>query len=151
MHAGFQLGVLLLAGLYSYFAFTDLSWLSSAGRIGPAFFPRIVGVALVLLTAWSLAAGWRASAGGDDAQGGAGGNWRAAGLLCLLSGLFVASLDVLGGLLAMVLFMAAALAVFNRGRHAQNALLALLLPAGLYLLFKVWLNAGVPRGILLPF
>ena len=96
MHAGFQLGVLLLAGLYSYFAFTDLGWLSSAGRIGPAFFPRIVGVALVLLTAWSLAAGWRASAGGDDAQGGAGGNWRAAGLLCLLSGLFVASLDVLG-------------------------------------------------------
>ena len=151
MHAGFQLGVLLFAGLYSYYAFAELSWLSSAGRIGPAFFPRLIGVALVVLTAWSLVAEWRAPAGVGREEGGAGANWRAAGLLALLSGLFVAALDVLGGLLSMVLFMAAALAVFNRGRTLQNALLALLLPAGLYLLFKVWLNAGVPRGMLLPF
>jgi putative tricarboxylic transport membrane protein len=151
MHAGFQLGVLLFAGLYSYYAFAELSWLSSAGRIGPAFFPRLIGVTLVVLTAWSLAAEWRGPAGGGRADGGEGANWRAAGLLALLSGLFVAGLDVLGGLVSMVLFMAAALTVFNRGRTLQNALLALLLPAGLYLLFKVWLNAGVPRGMFLPF
>ena len=47
----------------------------------------------------------------------------------------------------MIAFMAAALAVFNRGRWLQNALLALLLPAGLYLLFKVWLNAAMPPGV----
>lgn len=145
MRAGFQLGVLLCAGLYSYYAFTELSWLSSAGRIGPAFFPRIIGLALVALSAWSLAADWHAP--GSRIAGG----WRAAALLALLSGLFVAALDVLGGLLAMIAFMAAALAVFNRGRWLQNALLALALPAGMYLLFKVWLNAGVPRGLILPF
>jgi putative tricarboxylic transport membrane protein len=145
MRAGFQLGVLLCAGLYSYYAFTELSWLSSAGRIGPAFFPRIIGLALVALSAWSLASDWRAP-GARLAEG-----WRAAALLALLSGLFVAALDVLGGLLAMIAFMAAALAAFNRGRWVQNALLALLLPAGMYLLFKVWLNAGVPRGLILPF
>jgi hypothetical protein len=145
MRAGFQLGVLLCAGLYSYYAFTELSWLSSAGRIGPAFFPRIIGLALVALSAWSLVADWRAPE--DRVTGG----WRAAALLALLSGLFVAALDVLGGLLSMIAFMAAALAVFNRGRWLQNALLALALPAGMYLLFKVWLNAGVPRGMLLPF
>jgi len=145
MRAGFQLGVLLCAGLYSYYAFAELSWLSSAGRIGPAFFPRIIGLALVVLSAWSLAADWRAP--GEGVPGG----WRAAALLALLSGLFVAALDVLGGLLAMIAFMAAALAVFNRGRWLQNALLALALPAGMYLLFKVWLNAGVPRGLILPF
>jgi hypothetical protein len=48
--------------------------------------------------------------------------------------------------------MAATLAVLNRGRHVQNALLAVALPVGAYLLFKVWLNAAMPRGILpLPF
>ena len=145
MRAGFQLGVLLFAGLYSYYAFTELSWLSSAGRIGPAFFPRIIGLTLLALSAWSLAADWRAP-DGRVAQG-----WRAVALLALFSGLFVAALDVLGGLLSMIAFMAAALAVFNRARPLQNALLALTLPAGLYLLFKVWLNAGVPRGMLLPF
>lgn len=145
MRAGFQLGVLLFAGLYSYFAFTELSWLSSAGRIGPAFFPRIIGLTLLALSAWSLAADWRAP-GGRLAKGG-----RAVALLALLSGLFVAALEVLGGLLTMIAFMAAALTIFNRARPLQNALLALALPAGLYLLFKVWLNAGVPRGMLLPF
>lgn len=145
MRAGFQLGVLLFAGLYSYHAFTELSWLSSAGRIGPAFFPRIIGLTLLALSAWSLAADGRAP-GGRVAEG-----WRAIALLALFSGLFVAALDVLGGLLSMIAFMAAALAVFNRARPLHNALLALTLPAGLYLLFKVWLNAGVPRGMLLPF
>ncbi len=145
MRAGFQLGVLLFAGLYSYYAFTELSWLSSAGRIGPAFFPRIIGVALVALSAWSLVAE-RRSPGERIAE-----HWRAAALLALFSGLFVAALDILGGLLSMVAFMAAALSVFNRGRWLQNAALALLLPAGLVLLFKVWLNASVPRGLLLPF
>jgi hypothetical protein len=145
MRAGFQLGVLLFAGLYGYYAFTELAWLSSAGRIGPAFFPRIIGVTLAALAAWSLVADWR------DRREDPAEHWRAAALLALLSGLFVAALDVLGGLLSMVAFMAASLAVFNRGRWLQNALLALLLPAGMVLLFKVWLNAGVPRGMLLPF
>jgi len=145
MRAGFQLGVLLFAGLYGYYAFAELAWLSSAGRIGPAFFPRIIGVTLAALSAWSLLAEWRAH------EERIAEHWRAAALLALFSGLFVAALDILGGLLSMIAFMAAALAVFNRGRWVQNALLALLLPAGMVLLFKVWLNAGVPRGLLLPF
>jgi putative tricarboxylic transport membrane protein len=71
-------------------------------------------------------------------------------VLALLSGLFVAALDVLGGLVSMIAYMAAALAYLNRRRHWQNALLAVLLPLAIYLLFRVWLNAAVPRG-LLPF
>ena len=49
---------------------------------------------------------------------------------------------------AMIGFLGASLAYFNRGRHVQNAALALLLPVCLYLLFRVWLNAALPRGIL---
>jgi putative tricarboxylic transport membrane protein len=52
----------------------------------------------------------------------------------------------------MIVFMAAGLHFLNRGRPLQNALIALLLPLGVYLLFRVWLNAAMPQGILpLPF
>ena len=65
----------------------------------------------------------------------------------MLSAVFIALLDVLGGPLPMIVFMAAALAYLNRGRHAQNALFALLLPIALYLLFHAWLNAAMPKGM----
>ena len=69
-----------------------------------------------------------------------------------LSAAFVLALELIGGLLSMIAFMAATLALLNRGRHVQNALLAVAFPVGFYLLFKVWLNAAMPRGILpLPF
>jgi len=145
MRAGFLAGVLLLAGSYTWLAFAELAWLSSAGRLGPGFFPRIIGGALVVLCAWSLAAELRRGAREPISE-----FWRATAMLALLSALFVAALDLLGGLVSMIAYMAAALAYLNRRRHWQNALLAVLLPLGLYLLFRVWLNAAVPRG-LLPF
>ena len=143
MRAGFLAGILLLAGTYTYAAFAELNWLSSAGRLGPGFFPRLIGVALVALCAVSLAAELRHGARERPSE-----FWCAAAALALASTLFVAALDVLGGLASMVLFMALALGIFNRGRWLQNALLALLLPAAIYLLFRVWLNAAVPRGLL---
>ena len=145
MRAGFLAGVLLLAGGYTYVAFAELSWLSSAGRLGPGFFPRLIGGALVVLCAWSLAAELRRGAREPVSE-----FWRVTLVLALLSGLFVAALDVLGGLVSMIAYMAVTLGVLNRRRSLQNALLAVLLPLAIYLLFRVWLNAAVPRG-LLPF
>lgn len=145
MRAGFLAGVLLLAGGYTWLAFAELAWLSSAGRLGPAFFPRFIGVALVLLCAWSLAGELRRREPEPLSE-----FWRATAVLALMSGLFVAALDVLGGLASMIAYMAAVLAYLNRRRTLQNALLAVLLPLAIYLLFRVWLNAAVPRG-LLPF
>jgi len=83
-------------------------------------------------------------------QGKLSEHWRTTAVLALYSALFVAALDVLGGLVSMAAYMAAALWTLNRRRHWQNALLAVLLPLILYLMFRVWLNAAVPRG-LLPF
>lgn len=145
MRTGFLAGVLLLAGGYTWFAFAELAWLSSAGRLGPGYFPRLIGAALVVLCAWSLADALRRGTREPIPE-----FWRVTAVLALLSALFVAALDLLGGLVSMVVYMAAALAVLNRRRHWQNALLAVLLPLALYLLFRVWLNAAVPRG-LLPF
>ncbi|HSA70318.1 MAG TPA: tripartite tricarboxylate transporter TctB family protein [Burkholderiales bacterium] len=146
MRAGFLGALLLLAGGYSYVAFADLSYLSSAGRLGPGFFPRIIGVGLTALCAYSLYADRARTPERLSAF------WRTLAAVVGLSAAFVLALELVGGLLSMIAFMAATLAVLNRGRHVQNALLAVALPVGAYLLFKVWLNAAMPRGILpLPF
>lgn len=146
MRAGFLLAVLALAAGYTTLAFSELSWLSPAGRLAPGFFPRIIGVSLTALCLYSLYADRRKTLHVEASD------WRAAATIALLSAGLVALLDVLGGLLAMVLFMTAALYFFNRARPLQNALIALILPAGVYLLFRVWLNAAMPRGMLpLPF
>lgn len=141
MRAGFLAGLLLAAGGYAWIAFAELAWLSSAGRLGPGFFPRIIGGALVVLCTWSLFAelgrGWREPIPV---------HWRVTASLAALSALFVAALEPLGGLLAMVAFLAATLVLLNRGRNLQNVVLAVLLPLGIYLVFRVWLNAAVPRG-----
>jgi hypothetical protein len=146
MRAGFLAAVLALAGGYTVLAFTELTWLSSAGRLGPGFFPRLIGLCLIALCAYSLYAERR------NAEASLSADWRTAAGVAVVSAAFVVLLDVLGGLLAMIAFMAAALYFLNRGRPLQNALLAVLLPAGLYLLFRVWLNAAMPSGMLpLPF
>lgn len=148
MRAGFLLAVLVCAGYYSALAFADLGYVSPTGRLGPGFFPRILGVSLVALCLYSLYAD-RTRAERDDAVS---PHWRAAAAVAALSGAFVALLNVAGGLVSMVLFMAAALHLLNRGRHLQNALIALLLPGAVYVLFTVWLKASMPRGVLgLPF
>jgi hypothetical protein len=146
MRAGFLAAILLVAGGYSYVAFAELSYLSSAGRLGPGFFPRILGVCLTALCAYSLYADRRSGAEPLAPF------WRTLAVVAVLSAGFVVALELIGGLLSMIAFMAAALAFLNRGRPVQNLLLALALPIGLYVLFRVWLNAAMPRGMLpLPF
>jgi len=141
MRAGFLLAILLVSGGYTWLAFAELDYLSSAGRLGPGFFPRIIGVCLVALCAHSLYADFRL-------REALSAHWRTTLVVAAFSAAFVAVLDLLGGLLSMVAFLGAALAYLNRGRPLQNAALAVILPVCVYLLFKVWLNAALPRGIL---
>lgn len=148
VRAGFLLAVLFLAALYTYIAFTDLAYLSSAGRLGPGFMPRIIGVSLVAMCMSSLYADLRQRPAEEPVPAA----WRSAAVLALLSGVFVALLELLGGLLSMVVFMGACLWILNRGRPLQNALIAILMPVGIHVLFAVWLRAAMPRGLLpLPF
>lgn len=146
--AAFVLALLFAAGWYTYTAFAELNYLSSAGRLGPGFFPRIIGASLVALCAYSVFVDLRR----EPAESGISPYWRTAAVVALLSAVFVGLLDVIGGLLAMVAFMAGSLWFLNRGRALQSALVAILLPLAMYLMFSVWLKATLPRGLLpLPF
>ena len=97
LRAGFLLAILFLAAGYTYVAFAELSYLSSAGRLGPGFMPRIIGVALVAMCVLALHADLkRQGADGSLAPG-----WRSAAVLAALSGVFIVLLELLGGLLPL--------------------------------------------------
>jgi putative tricarboxylic transport membrane protein len=143
MRIAFTAAILCVAVLYTYWAFAELSFLSSAGRLGPGFFPRIIGLLLIVACLLALAGDLKQREGGELSS-----YWRITLVVAGLSGAFVLILDVLGGPLAMVVYMLATLSVLNRGRSLQNIAVSIGLPVVLFLLFDVWLNASMPPGIL---
>ncbi|WP_353475082.1 tripartite tricarboxylate transporter TctB family protein [Salipiger sp. H15] len=144
--------LLLFAGsvFYGWIAFVDLPFLTSSGRLGPGFFPRILGTGLLALTLWSLAeeiVARRRLAGSAEI-----GMNRAVAAMMGLGLAYLAALSLLGGVPATVLFLFAALCVFNPGEWLRNILVAIGVPAAVYALFVLLLNADMPRGLLpLPF
>jgi hypothetical protein len=146
----FLLVVLAGAIFYTYIAFADLSFMTRSGRLGPGFFPRLVGVVAVVFIAWSVFDAMRTrepgDAGGDDSA------WSDAILLMALAVGYAVLLRLFGGFVATVIYLAVALSILNRGSYLQNAILAIAVPSGVYLLFDRLLNANMPPALFdLPF
>jgi putative tricarboxylic transport membrane protein len=148
--------LLVVLAVYTQMAF-ELEWETAAGRIGPGFFPRIIGVLGLLLTAVALVGSLRgepeqaAALAGDDDEMGEGdlGRHPVALLLMVLgAAAYVFLLTVLGAVVASAAFLAGVLWWLNPGRHVTNLVLTVLLPVGMYLLFQTLLNAGLPVGVL---
>jgi putative tricarboxylic transport membrane protein len=145
MRAAFTVLILCLSALYTYAAFTDLTFLSSTGRLGPGFFPRIIGVGLLLACLADLA--MELSRRSEPLpRSECVGTVVFVGVATVV---FVLAMGFIGGHAAMFAFMLGTLTVLNRGRWLQNLAIALLLPLAVYLMFDVWLNAAIPRGSLL--
>jgi putative tricarboxylic transport membrane protein len=144
MRLAFTATILCLAVFYTYWAFAELSFLSSAGRLGPGFFPRIVGLILIAACVLTLAGDLKER----RAEGGLSRFWGITVVVATLSGAFVLLLEILGGPLAMVVYMLAMLAVLNPGRPMQNLAISIGFPLALFLLFDRWLNASIPPDAL---
>jgi putative tricarboxylic transport membrane protein len=144
MRLGFTAAILCAAALYTYWAFADLSFLSSTGRLGPGFFPRIVGLILIVVCVLTLAGDLR----DRRAEGRLSSYWRITGVVAALSGVFILLLEFLGGPLAMVVYLLVTLSVLNPGRSMQNVAVGIGLPLALFLLFERWLNASIPPDAL---
>ena len=144
MQLAFTAAILGLAVLYTYWAFADLSFLSSTGRLGPGFFPRIVGLLLVAACVLTLAGDLKRR----RVDGGLSSFWGITVVVAALSGAFVLLLEILGGPLAMVVYMLATLSVLNPGRSLQNVAISVGFPLALFLLFDRWLNASIPPDAL---
>ena len=149
--------LLLLAALavYTEMGFA-LEWRTAAGRIGPGFFPRIVGCLGLALTLVALVQTLRAPADQDETveledeagEADLGQHPRLLVVFLAAAIFLVATLLTLGAIIASAVFMLAVLTLLNRGRHVFNVLLSVLLPLALYLLLQTGLNSGLPEGIL---
>jgi len=144
MRLGFTAAILCLAVLYTYWAFADLSFLSSTGRLGPGFFPRAVGILLIATCLFTLAGDLKERHGDTRLSS----FWGVTLVVAALSGVFVLLLEILGGPLAMIVYMLTTLSVLNRGRWAQNVAISVGFPLALFLLFDRWLNASIPSDAL---
>ena len=142
MRVGFLLALLAASLFYAYVAFVELEFLGTTGRLGPGFFPRLIGVALVVVCLIGLAQD--VSRMRDDDM--RSPFWPTIGVIAVLSAGMIWLFTLIGGTLAMAAFLLAALMILNRGHVVQNAAVAVLLPIGIYFLFDVWLNASMPEG-----
>lgn len=144
MRLAFLVALLLASVFYAALAFNDLNFLSARGRIGPGFFPQIIGALLVAITLYSTVVEFRHRDGGESISP----DWRTSAGVAAMLILLIATSHWLGALPGMIIFMLLALSVLNRGRHATNLLVGVLLPVGLFALFRFWLNAAMPPGML---
>lgn len=144
MRAAFLVALLLVSVFYAALAFTDLNFLSATGRIAPGFFPQIIGTLLVAFTLYSTAVAFRHHASDEPVSA----DWRVALGVVAMVGVLILACQWLGALPGMMVFMLLALSVLNRGRYLTNVLVGVLLPAGLFALFRYSLNASMPRGVL---
>ena len=159
----FLLVLTVVAVGYTVMAF-DMEWRLQNGQIGPGFFPRIVGVltvigllaeiARVLLGRYGSSSSASTADADEEAELGIEGDGRTDARITAVMvgamGLCYVLFEPLGALLASILFLALSLSVVNRGNHRQNALVSILVPVGLYLLFEVLLDSGLPPGLVLP-
>lgn len=143
MRLVFLVALLLLSTFYTALAFTDLNFLSARGRIAPGFFPQIIGSLLVAFTLYSAIDEFRR----PDRDERISLDWGITAVVAAMLALFIATSHLLGALPGMIIFMLLALSVLNRGRHLTNLLVGVLLPAGLFTLFRFWLNAAMPPGV----
>lgn len=148
-------GVLLVVFLgYTEMAF-QLEWVTRAGRIGPGFFPRIIGGLAVVVTLWAVVDSLRredTDESGvleeDTGEGDLGRHPAALLVAVAASAVLVLTLTSLGAILASAVFLFGLLSYLNRGRWLVNVVLSIAVPVGLYLLFQTALNAGLPSGLL---
>lgn len=149
--------VLILFISYTAMAF-QLDWMK-AGRIGPGFFPRIIGGLIVLTTLIALVQSMRVGADDtgaadleeDVGDGDLGHHPVAMFLTVVAAAVFVGVLMSLGAILSGAVFLFVMLWFLNRGHLIANILISVGAPLVMYLVLHTALNSGLPAGILPSF
>jgi putative tricarboxylic transport membrane protein len=128
----------------------EMQWRTPAGRIGAGFFPRIVGFSAMALCVLAAVQSLRPRRKNEDEDQAAPEGHHSWPLLVFAGAgfLFFVVLIPLGAIVASAVFLLATLWLLDRGHVKRHLAIAVLLPVGLYLLFQVALNAGLPSGIL---
>lgn len=154
------LGVLLLVfAVYTEMAM-GMEWRTQAGRIGPGFFPRILGFTAIAVTVAAAVREFlsrpadkpidKVEAAEEAAEPDLGRHPIALIGFVIAAALFVVLLGVLGAALAGVLFLGATLWFLDPKHHIRAVIIAVVVPVLLYVALQTGLKVGLPQGIL-PF
>jgi putative tricarboxylic transport membrane protein len=141
---------IVVAAVYFY-ATTLIPSLEIGDPLGPKAFPRLIGVALLVSAALLALEMWRVR-GRAVAKGAETAPFDPAVVKVLAGvviwiGLYFATLERLGFILATFAFLLPTMAWFNRGKWLANALSAAAFSALTYWLF-VALEVRLPKGLL---
>ncbi|MBB4930420.1 hypothetical protein F4561_001240 [Lipingzhangella halophila] len=138
----------IIMGIYTILAF-DMEWTTQAGRIGPGFFPRIIGFCGIALSLTGVLMSLRpaAAAAEGDAQPGAKKHPALLALIGLALAGFVTVFIPVGAPVTAIAFLLVMYFLIERNRMAHRAVLSVAFPLFLYALFELWLEAGLPGGI----
>jgi putative tricarboxylic transport membrane protein len=137
---------LLFLAFAAFYFFYGLrySFLTPDGRFGAGFFPRIVGTALLGTALLNSISEVRRREPTE-----ANPYWRDIVVVIALIVGFIYALSIVGTIVSIFLFTIVTLAYLNNGgveRWVTNVLVATGLAAFIHFVFRVWLNASVPRG-----
>lgn len=152
------LGVLLLVFAFYTEMAMGMEWRTTAGRIGPGFFPRILGVTAIAVIVIAAVreivsrpndeTAGEVEAAEEAAEPDLGRHPLAVISFIVAAAVFVGLLGVLGAALAGVLFLGVTLWFLDREHHVRAVILAVAVPILLYLALQTGLNVGLPEGIL---
>ncbi|GAA3730409.1 hypothetical protein HDA32_005975 [Spinactinospora alkalitolerans] len=143
----FYLVLALVLGAYTVMAF-GMEWRTAAGRVGPGFFPRVLGLlglAICLLAA--VGSALPKTAARTPAEAERRHPWTVVAV-CLALAAFVTVLVPVGAVVTGSLFLIAVLMLCDRGHPVRAVVLGAVFPAALYAVFVLWLNAPLPSGLL---
>ena len=147
MRVLFSMALLAFALLYAGYGFYSLELIDISGRLGPGFFPAIIGVLLIVATAANCVQEYRKQK--DVATQNRDFRRDVVEVTGLIA-LFLLLLPYLGSLLTILVFVGLYLYRFNTGRGWFNSLYAVTFSFVVFVLFEVVLKVGLPKGVLAP-
>lgn len=131
----------------------DMEWRAATGRLGPGFFPRVIGVLGVVLCGVAAVRSLRPAPAEEAAEPAPAEEaaerhpWTIAAIVAGMAG-FLLLLIPLGAALVSWLFMFAVLELLGRGHLVRHAAVSALIAVSLYLVLEGLLDAGLPEGLL---
>lgn len=156
-HDAASAGALALVALFTLLQSAGLD-VGSVTRPGPGFFPLVLAAALLTVSMALLTGAWRAMRrqrredGGPAPPGTAGGSARRGVLVATLLAfaVYVVVFERLGFLLATGGFLAFLFGPIARYRWPVALGAAVGATLATHVLFDVWLQVRLPRGVLAP-
>lgn len=153
------LGVILLGFAFYTEMAMGMEWRTVAGRVGPGYFPRLLGFLAMAITVFAMVRELLQRRATDEPVGAAeaaeeatepdlGRHPLALAGFVVAAALFVGLFGILGAALSGVLFLGATLWFLDREHHVRAVIVAIAVPVLLYFAFESGLNVGLPQGIL---